>query len=209
MALKCYLPESQITQQANKSMLVSLWSFNFRTLVINSLKFQLFTLGSALVASACICSLCSVNSGVTLRRVSQTCVTALIFTHQSWAPNWYRPSLITALHCKSFTALCSLFILFCHSAHQKCRSDMSVMVHLNSRAWMTACVAFPLWNPLRDTAGENVLGTTLYHKSWKHSVFAYKHKKIRWNENGSTVALFETVAATQTSAMQRLSSVRL
>lgn len=98
-----------------------------------------------------------------------TCVTALIFAHQSWAPNWYRPSLITALHCKSFTALCSLFILFCHSAHQKCRSDMSVMVHLKSRAWMTACVAFPLWNPLRDAAGENVLGTTLYHKSWKHS----------------------------------------
>lgn len=147
---------------------------NFRTLVINSLKFQLFTLGSALVASACW-QLASYLLFVFSKQwcyfapSPPTCVTALIFAHQSWAPNWYRPSLITALHCKSFTALCSLFILFCHSAHQKCRSDMSVMVHLKSRAWMTACVAFPLWNPLRDAAGENVLGTTLYHKSWKHS----------------------------------------
>lgn len=108
------------------------------------------------VASACLWSLCSVNSGVTLRRVPN-CVTELIFTHQSWAPNWYSPSLINALHCKSFTALRSLFIFFSHSAHQKLRSDMSVMVHLNGRTWMTACVAFPLWNPL----GEKQRGKTL------------------------------------------------
>lgn len=110
---------------------------------------QPFTLGGALVARACLWSLCSVNSGVTLRQVPN-CVTALIFTHQSWALNWYSPSLINALHCKSFTALCSLFIFFCCSGHQKRRSDMSVMVHLNGRTWMTACVAFPLWNPRRE-----------------------------------------------------------
>ena len=94
---------------------------------------QLYTLGSKLTASACLRSLRSVNSGVTLRR-APNCMTALTFTHQSWEPNWYRPSLINALNGKSLTDLRWLFILFCHSAHQTCRSDMSVMAHLNSRA---------------------------------------------------------------------------
>lgn len=140
------------------------WSHKF---FVNA---QLFTLGTALVASACLWSLCSVNSGVTLRWVPN-CVTALTFTHQSWAPNWYSPSLINALHCKSLTALRSLFILLCHSAHQKSRSDMSVMAHLNGGTLMTACVAFPPFkSPRREAVGEKTLLAQLcIIKSWKHS----------------------------------------
>lgn len=150
---------------------------------------QLFTLGSGLVASACLWSLCSVNSGVTLRR-DPNCVTALIFTHQSWAPNWYSPSLINALHCKSLTALRSLFILLCHSSHEKSRSDMSVMAHLNGGTLMTACVAFPLSNPPGEKQrGKNALGTTLYHKKLKAfhpswPISTVKYVKWKWRLSG-------------------------
>lgn len=120
----------------------------------------------ALAASACLRSLCSVNSGVTLRR-GPNCVTALTFTHQSWEPNWYRPSLINALHCKSLTDLRSLFTLLRHSAHQTRRSDMSVMTHLSSEGMNDSMCCFSLLKtPQRNRRGEkNALGTTLYHKS--------------------------------------------
>ena len=123
---------------------------------------------------------------VTLRRVPD-CVTALIFTHQSWAPNWYSPSLINALHCKSFTALRSLFILFCHSAHQTGRSDMSVMVHLNAGTWMTACVAPPPPPPFEIPFGEKqrrklLLAQVCIIKSWKHSAPSWPVSTIMYVE---------------------------
>lgn len=110
---------------------------SFGKAVNSCLNARLFTL--VLVASACLRPLCSVNSGVTLRPVPN-CVTAPTFAHQSWASNWYNPSLIKALRRQPRTGLRSLFILFCRSAHQRGRSDMSVMAHQNGGTLMTACV---------------------------------------------------------------------
>lgn len=108
----------------------------------------------------------------------------------TWAPNWYSPSLINALHCKSLTALRSQFILFCHSAHQKSRSDMSVMAHLKGGTLMTACVAFPLSIPPGEKQwGKNALGTTLYHKKLKAfhpswPISTVKYVKWKWRLRG-------------------------
>lgn len=93
--------------------------------------------------------------------------------------NWCNPSLITAMRRKPLTALRSLFILFCRSAHQRGRADMSVMAHRNGGTLMTACVVSPdpptnPPNSREEQQGEKktkkqktALGTSLYHKKLK------------------------------------------
>lgn len=169
------------TEQTHMNRCTALcWSGKF------SWNARLVTLGDTLVAAACLRSLCSVNSGVTLRP-GPSCVTAPALTHQSGAPNWYRPSLITAAAPPSPSSLALSIYLAPSLGTSKGlfwyeRNGLSERRDFNDGMCCSPpCIRRGWW------AGKGTLfGTTLCHKKKKKKkevesippVLAYKQSKV-------------------------------